>query len=257
MTQFETGVVRNFSNAAAGYDDCAEVQKLAAAELIRLTHGAFRDGEAPKTILEIGCGTGIYSQLLVEAFPDASTVLLDASSAMLAKTRKKIPRAQVEFVCADAEDYAGGPFDLITSCSALHWLRDIPGFLRRMPEALTPGGRFTFATFGPETFRELRWSIQAATGGTIRIASDGFPNRGQIQSFLPSRAMPSVTEAFHIHRFETLRDLLLSIKKTGVRGLGAQPPIRWTRGLLDRVESVYRDRYGEIVVTSQIIYAVN
>jgi hypothetical protein len=69
--------------------------------------------------------------------------------------------------------------------------------------------------------------------------------------------MPSVTEAFHIHRFETLRDLLLSIKKTGVRGLGAQPPIRWTRGLLDRVESVYRDRYGEIVVTSQIIYAVN
>ncbi|TRY16574.1 malonyl-[acyl-carrier protein] O-methyltransferase BioC, partial [Geobacillus sp. LEMMJ02] len=56
---------KRFSERATTYDQFANVQKKMAHELIkRIVH-------PPKTILEIGCGTGYLTKLLHDAYPQA------------------------------------------------------------------------------------------------------------------------------------------------------------------------------------------
>ena len=82
-------VRRTFDRAAETYDAHAVVQRLVADRLldnldfIRL---------APKTILDIGAGTGYCARSLARRYPRARTVLLDVSPAMLSYARSKGPR---------------------------------------------------------------------------------------------------------------------------------------------------------------------
>lgn len=245
-------VIQKFSHAAADYDRYALVQKQAALELIDITCKAYTNKPVPSSILELGCGTGIYSQKLRDAFPAAEIVMLDASPEMLKIAKRKLVPAGTTFICTDAEEFNTGQYDLITSCSVLHWFRDLPQFFLHIPSMLNLNGVLTFATYGPQTYQELHWAIEYATGKRVEIASTGFPNVDQLRNLLGLGA--SVTEAFYTYEFDTLKELLVSIKRTGTRGFGANPPQRWTRGLLERVEAAYRERYGRIVVTSQLIY---
>ena len=62
----DAAVIESFSSIAGRYDEFAEVQRLAARDLL-----AFTGQPAARRILEPGCGTGLYTQMLLDAFPKA------------------------------------------------------------------------------------------------------------------------------------------------------------------------------------------
>ena len=68
-----------FSRSAATYDKESEVQAYIASELTRKLQEI-----SPKTILEIGCGTGNLSKLLLDRYHPDSLVLNDISEKMIA-----------------------------------------------------------------------------------------------------------------------------------------------------------------------------
>jgi trans-aconitate 2-methyltransferase len=89
-------------------------------------------------IADLGCGTGDMTLYLHERLGARSTLGVDRSAAMLAKA----PKAQgLAFVERPIESFEGGPFDLVFSNAALHWVSDHPSLLKRLRAMLAPGGQ--------------------------------------------------------------------------------------------------------------------
>lgn len=254
--------------SASRYDAHARVQRRSARDLLAFTLGslpsphprdlpdATKGGGGPFRILEPGCGTGIYTRMLLDAFPDASVIGVDVSEPMVRIARRRIADARVRFAVADAEEIAGGAYDLVTSNATFQWFLHLPRTLVRMAFLLRNGGVLTFSFFGPETYGELDAALRASAktrrpGEGERAAAAAFHTRDEIAGAL-SASFPSweISERRYHEEFPSLIDLLRSIRYTGTRGAGS--PGRWSPGRLARVEEAYRGRHGAIRATYQV-----
>lgn len=98
-------------------------------------------------ILDLGTGTGETAARVLELYPKAALVGIDASSAMLAHARSRLGARPDLHVARLEEPLPEGHFDLVVSALAVHHLdgdgkRDL---FRRVADALAPGGRFILA----------------------------------------------------------------------------------------------------------------
>jgi len=257
-------VLRRFSAGAARYEAHAHAQRLSAVDLLAYTEASL--GPAPSwgpapirgpalKILEPGCGTGLYTRMLLDAFRGASVFGVDISAAMVRVAKKAIDDPRARFAVADAEEIATGSYDLVTSNAVFQWFLSLHRTLARMASLLPDGGLLTFSFFGPETYAELDAALRAsALRGThdgARVAAAAFHSREEISDAL-SAAFPrwDVVERRYHQEFPNLADLLRSIRYTGTRGGGARES--WSPGKLKRVEDAYRERDGGIRTTYQV-----
>jgi len=254
-------VLRRFSAGAARYEAHAHAQRLSAVDLLAYTGASLgpapnRGMARPMNILEPGCGTGLYTRMLLDAFPGASVFGVDISAAMVRVAMRGIDDARARFAVADAEEIATGSYDLVTSNAVFQWFLSLPRTLARMASLLPGGGLLTFSFFGPETYAELDAALRASSlrrgaDDGARVAAAAFHSREEISDAL-SAAFPrwDVVERRYHQEFPTLADLLRSIRYTGTRGGGARES--WSPGKLKRVEEVYRERDGGIRTTYQV-----
>jgi malonyl-CoA O-methyltransferase len=149
-------IARAFGARAASYEGHAALQRRVADGLARILP-AF---ERPR-ILELGCGTGLFSRQLAETYPGGQFLLTDLSPAMLAESRRNlrdtVADGEVRFEIMDASwPTAVGQFDLIAMSMTLHWLPEPVGALRRLQGLLSPNGALVYATIGGTSFPEWR-----------------------------------------------------------------------------------------------------
>lgn len=109
--------------------------------------------------LEIGCGTGLFTEMFKETGADLLAV--DISGVLLERARARhIANNRVRFIEGRFEDSAvGGPFDAVIGSSVLHHL-DVRVALARIHALLTPGGRLCLAEpnmLNPQVFLERRF----------------------------------------------------------------------------------------------------
>ena len=94
---------------------------------------------APGLVVDLGCGPGNSTELLVRRFPDASVTGLDTSDAMLDAARARLPGCR--FANADIATWSpDAPPNLIFANAALQWVPDHPTLLPRLFGLLAPGG---------------------------------------------------------------------------------------------------------------------
>lgn len=93
----------------------------------------------PAHVVDLGCGPGNSTELLLERFPQAQILGLDNSAAMLGQARERLP--QLAFVQADIADWAPTQApDLIYANAALQWVGAHEQLIPRLFAALAPGG---------------------------------------------------------------------------------------------------------------------
>lgn len=243
-------MIRNFSRCARVYDAHADVQRTAACALARyLPENGIED------ILEIGCGTGIFTACLRERFKGSRLEAMDISDSMVETARSKLRDAHIKFSIGDAEEMTPEhKFDLIASNASFQWFRDVESSVSRCREALTGRGVLVFSVFGPLTFRELNHSLKACLGDKLSIDSADFYGKDELYNILKSHfGRVSVDELIVEKNYPSLRELLKNIKYTGIRGSGANIGFTWNRGLLNKVEGFYRTTYDGIKASYQII----
>lgn len=156
-------VARHFSRAAATYDEAALVQADMARDLAVLCP----DLPAAPRLLEIGCGTGLFTDQLLALYPDASLTILDISPAMAAHCRVKYAaRKNVRVVEADGETFTPDrEYDCIASAATLQWFCNPAAALARYRTQLRPGGVLLFSVLGEGTFAELFTAFREAYAG--------------------------------------------------------------------------------------------
>jgi trans-aconitate 2-methyltransferase len=94
---------------------------------------------APRRVVDIGCGPGNSTELLIARFPAAEVLGLDSSPEMLAAARKRLPRTAL--IEADVASWTPSPpADLLFSNAAFHWVAGHAAVLRRLMGTLPAGG---------------------------------------------------------------------------------------------------------------------
>jgi trans-aconitate 2-methyltransferase len=139
---------------------------------------------APERVVDLGCGPGNSTALLVARWPQAAVIGVDSSASMLDKARASGTRA--DWLEADIADWSpDAPVDLLFSNAALHWLPDHRALLPRLMSHLRPGGVLAvqmprnFEAASHVTLRELAaqepWA--ARLDGTLRPEPVAAPAR--------------------------------------------------------------------------------
>jgi 2-polyprenyl-3-methyl-5-hydroxy-6-metoxy-1,4-benzoquinol methylase len=98
--------------------------------------------EPSSKVLEIGCGTGLFTETFAQT--GAEIIAVDLSPDLLSIAReRKLPR--VQFLERSFEDCeVDGPFDAVIGSSVLHHL-DLERTWPKLFSLLKPGGRMSFA----------------------------------------------------------------------------------------------------------------
>ncbi len=122
----------------------------------------------PRRAVDLGCGPGNSTELLIERYPQTDVIGLDLSPDMLRKARERLP--QCTFIEADIATWTADPrADLLFANASFQWIPDHPQVLRRLLEALPAGG--VLAVQMPDNTREPSHLMQrevAASGSWAR-----------------------------------------------------------------------------------------
>lgn len=93
----------------------------------------------PKSIIDMGCGPGNSTQVLVSRWPKAQITGLDSSSAMIKKAKQDYP--DQEWIVADALTYEPeNAYDIVFSNAAVQWMPDHAELLNRFHGMLSNNG---------------------------------------------------------------------------------------------------------------------
>ena len=134
--------------------------------------------ERARTAIDLGCGPGNSTEVLVARYPDAHVEGLDNDRDMLAAARSRLPHTQ--FALADIADWsAAAPVDVILANASLQWLPDHARLYPHLLDQLNEGGCLAIQT--PDNIAEpahrLAREIAATDPFAARIGAVRHPDR--------------------------------------------------------------------------------
>lgn len=156
-------VARAFNQAATNYDHFAVIQREIGNRLMQRLDCL---NEAPNRILDVGSGTGVFTQALQQRFPDSQVIGLDFAFNMTKIAQQK--HGLASYLCADARSLPFKPqcVDLIFSNLTFQWCYPLSQIFQNLAHTLQPAGEIFFATLGPQTLIELRESFHGIDGSS-------------------------------------------------------------------------------------------
>ena len=134
-------------------------------------------------VVDLGCGTGALTRRLHEHLGAGTTVGVDNSPAMLARAAEQ-PGFGLTFSAGDLAEPSlgtrGGPFDVVHSNAALHWVEDHPGLLPRLAALLAPGGQLAFQVPANHEHPSQTVAAEVAAEEPFAAALDGYQRRSPV-----------------------------------------------------------------------------
>jgi trans-aconitate 2-methyltransferase len=220
----------------------------------------------PATVVDLGCGPGNLTALLVERWPEARVVGLDSSAEMIEKARATTPA--VDFQVADLRDWAtrADQVDVLVSNATLQW---VPGHLELLPDLvarINPGGWLAFQV--PGNFDEPSHTIRAELAAQAPYAEHtmGVAVPGSHAPAVYLHALRSLGcevdawETTYLHLLEGQDPVFTWVSGTGARptlqALPADLRVRFEKELKRRLRAAYPDRDGRVVLPFRRIFVV-
>lgn len=207
---------------------------------------------SPSRVLDVGCGPGNSTELLVERYPSANVRGIDSSPDMIAQARKTLPNVRFELV--DLMKYeVGEPVDLMFSNAVLHWVPadERISVMQKLVRSLQPGG--VFAMQVPDNYHEPSHSSMRATAasgpwsdtlGPLKPALEPFDSPQRIYDALkPLCESVDIWHTAYQHPLESHEGIVEWVKGTGLRPfldpLGKEDRRGFLEGYLGRLREEY------------------
>lgn len=149
-----TKIAKSFSRSSRSYDNAARLQRFSGKQIM-----PWLPTKNNLRVLDLGCGTGFFTELLAEHYEDVTGV--DISPEMLnyaSQAREK----NFTLVRADAFNlpFADSSFDLVYSNLVLQWCKPLESAITEIMRVLKPGGNLVFTTLTDGTLCELKSAWQ-------------------------------------------------------------------------------------------------
>lgn len=198
-------------------------------------------------VVDLGCGTGELTRALHEHTRAASTLGLDASPAMLARSAA-YEGDGVAFALGDIAEWApSGPVDLIFSNAALHWVDHHEELFARLTNALAPGGQLAVQVPANHDHPAYVAAERVAAEEPFRTALEGHVRRSPVLA--PERYAQLLHRLGYTSQHVALRVYLHVLPEAGA-------VVDWVKGTLltdyqrrlpDDVFTAFVARYRELL----------
>lgn len=258
MMSLNIEICNTFNKHASEYEQAAKIQNEIGQRLFeRLDYLKIN----PRYILDLGCGTGLFSLQLKKKYPQAEIIGLDLAQNMLLEAKKKQGwwRNKWPLINGDMTrlPFASGSFDLIFANQTIHWAQSLEQVFGELNRVMNNQACLMFSTLGPDTFKELKqaWSIADSYAHTNEFAD--MHDVGD--SLLKERFLDPVVdmELLTVH-YGDLRKLLINLKSQGVRNINRMR----NEGLTGKhAWQVFTDAYqehrtneGKFPLTYEVVY---
>ena len=245
----DKGMMRKrFVRAAGTYAKNAEIQRRVAEKMTGRI-GQYVPAFFFNRVLEVGCGTGVFTRMYRDRFHPKRLFLNDICPEMQTWV-SDICKEDAVFLSGDAENL-NFPFGLglVVSCSAVQWFENPGRFFSRIRSHLVAGGYLAFSTFGEKNMQEI---ADLSDVSLPYIPLERLKTILQ-QHYVVEHAWEEVNTLFFLSPFDVLKHL----KETGVTGISSS---RWTRTKLNDFYSNYEKKYsdgkGKVMLTYHPLYFI-
>ena len=198
--------------------------------------------------IDMGCGPGNSTELVIARFPGAEVVGLDSSPAMLEEARNRLPG--VHFEAADARTWVpGGDTDLVFANAIYQWVPDHLAQLPRVLAGLPAGG--VLAVQMPDNVGEPSHQLMravAASGPWAERLGDAAraplpPVQAYYDALRPFAAHVDIWHTAYNHVLADAAAIVEWVKGTGLRPfvdpLGPAEREAFLAAYLERVAEAY------------------
>ena len=234
-----------FGAASTSYDQVADVQRESARFLVEMLRES-DDMFYPRTILDLGTGTGYVVEALKKHYVDSFYTLNDLSPEMIKAVERKFIEEQNFFFCVgDMEKEEFGRYQLIISNLALQWTMNLYGVIEK---CVSRSEILAFSCLLDGTFNE--WNEILTSCGCVGMVKS-YPKTSEIVGFcgsLSSRRLCCITRDVKI-RFSDIRGFMMYLKALGANASDDFVSVGVLRRLI-------REYSGELEVSYKIFYAV-
>jgi malonyl-CoA O-methyltransferase len=242
----------SFAKASDSYDGMATLQKKVGVQLFNNISNI-----ETSQILDLGCGTGFFTQLIAESNREANIYALDLALPMLNKTQKRKQCKDVLLICADAEQlpFIDNSMQLVSSNLALQWCHSLELLFTGIYRVLKNEGSFIFSTFGANALNELKVAWAAV---------DDYPHVNEFCSELVIRTALEkvgfidikIENYKYYSEYQSVLALMRELKGLGAHNVNQERKKTLTsKGTMNRMIAAYpKEVSGGIKASFEIMY---
>jgi malonyl-CoA O-methyltransferase len=259
-------VARSFSRAASTYDSVAELQRRVGQQL----QAYLPDGSA-SVVLDLGCGTGFFSEPLSQHCSASTLIGLDLAEGMVKFASDHHRGNTAAWLCGDAESLplADNTVDIVFSSLAIQWCEDNDTLFSEIARVLKPGGSFVVSTLGPNTLHELRKAWRSADNCVHvnqfvdkAVLLNSAQKAGLVGAgdSVNSRCSATLEEETITLEYDTLKNLTRELKSLGAHNVNSGRPSglmgkQRLRAFMQGYEN-QRNEQGRLPASYQVWYGV-
>jgi trans-aconitate 2-methyltransferase len=208
----------------------------------------------PKRIIDLGCGPGNSTEILIERWPAAQITGLDSSAKMIETARESHP--DLDWQVGDISDWASGTgqqFDLVFSNAALQWVGDHARIYHQLFDRVAAGGALAAQMPGNfdgpahrlmrEVAKSAEWLSKFSSGSVREWHVHDLPFYYDVLAPLAVRV--DLWETDYIHVFPSAENIVEWYKGTGLRPFleilkTESDREQFMSDYLDRLKTVYK-----------------
>jgi len=180
--------------------------------------------EQPARVVDLGCGPGNSTELLVRRYPRAEVAGVDNSPAMLASARERLPGVPFELADISGWRPAQAP-DLIYANAALQWVPGHEALFPRLLSLLAPGG--VLAVQMPDNWQEpthrlmrevaLLPAFAPAIGDPAKLRIGRLPIESYYDLLAPGAEEVDAWHTVYQHRMDSPAAIVEWVSATGLK----------------------------------------
>ena len=246
-------VANTFSKAAHSYDQHAQLQRDIGNKLFSQL-----ENKRVKKTLDLGCGTGYFSEKLLQKNKTKDLICFDLSQGMLdyLKTQRAFNSTCIQGDM-DYLPFAANKFNTIFSNLALQWSSDLHNSLNQLQQLLTTGGELHFSTLLAGSLKELSTAWKIIDDGPH---TNTFLTLSYIEKVLTQIGFSQVhvqTETITMY-YPNVIELMRALKGIGANHVNRQRPVKLQgRSLIHRLEqgyAIFANKSGLLPLSYQVCY---
>ncbi|AWD33114.1 Malonyl-[acyl-carrier protein] O-methyltransferase [Candidatus Fokinia solitaria] len=245
MASISGKVQERFNSADKTYDLVAIIQRKAGNFLIKKLSKI--QNFTPKTVLDLGTGTGYMTESLMKVYPQSHYTLNDIAERMLDICRLKfIKNPNCTFIQGDMAELDIDMHDLIVSNFALQWVEDLQKTIQTL--YLNSSQIFAFSTLLDGTFREWQNIINIYTDTVLQ----NYPKETALAEYCNTIKGHCCFQYWTMNRtikFDTVLSFIRYLKALGASASHRQIPFRILRTLI-------REQKRPLIISYKIFFGI-